>query len=484
MLSLDSQTACLASVPRTQPDSFYVYQPSPASAIGDQARPLFQRTSAAPTSSQRYRNTMPKVLSAEEQVACLDKMDGEFLRILEDAEVPKEVRALFGHFGILKVRSFAKLEPDEQSMRELIKKGFEIGEGISERIVIAHILVAWDSAKERIKRQAEAITEAKVHGTTPELPKGEDNSMRQAFEGVHGEISDMIYPSNDYLKSKLDQVEEELYEAEPLSEVISREHAVSGNSDVTLTLIPSALRVSKIKHKIAMPKDSEQLRARMKTMAMCWELTRMRYPERRTLKDLTGQVFTELVEYLLGELVWQFRGLADQQITWSDLLEYEWQIRKRAMRWVRQQMYTVGDAIAKAMKDQEVRTTFFLTQLACSKPRKRERSPPTFPRGQPSNQPRNPQQQQNKGKGSKGKGGKGKGKGNKNDGGGGVNADTNAVNQAKKYEVLLTAAPGSGKAICIRFNKNNCPGCGFEHVCLRCGEGHRLTQCPKPPTYK
>ncbi len=277
-----------------------------------------------------------------------------------------------------------------------------------------------------------------------------------------------------------------MYEAEPLTEVISREHAASGSSDVTLTLIPSALRVSKIKHKIAMPKDSEQLRARMKTMAMCWELTRMRYPDRRTLSGLTTQVFTDLVEYLLGELVWQFRGPADQQVSWNDVLEYEWQIRKRAMRWVRQQKYSVGESITMAMKDQEVRTTFFLTQLACSKPRKRERSPQPVPRQPAPNQPRNPQQQ-NKGKGGKGKGNKGKGKGAKNDGGGGGNstADTKAVNYAKQTEVLLMTVPGSNKYICIKFNKNTCAGCNFEHACMRCGEyGHRLAQCPKQPTHK
>ncbi len=425
---------------------------------------------------------MPKVLSIEEQTAGLEKMEGELLRILEDSDVPKEVRALFGHFGILKVRSFARLEPDEQSLRDLLKREFEMGEGI------AHVLVAWDAAKERVKRQAEVVTEARVHGTTPELPKAEDNSMRQTYEELHGEISDLLYPSNDYLKSKLDQVENELYEAEPLSEVVSREHAASGSSDVTLTLIPSALRVSKVKHKIAMPKDSEQLRARMKTMAMCWELTRMKYPERKTLQGLKTQVFTDLVEHLLGEYVWQFRGPADQQITWNDLLEYEWQIRKRAMRWVRQHKNTVAEAIARAMRDQEVRTTFFLTQLACSKPRKRERSPPALPRAAVPNQPRNPQQQQqNKGKGNKAKGGKGRGKGGKNDGGGNnaTSADATAVNAAKRNEVLLVAVPGSGKQICIRYNKNTCMGCAFEHACLRCGEhGHRLAQCPKAPTYK
>jgi hypothetical protein len=137
------------------------------------------------------------------------------------------------------------------------------------------------------------------------------------------------------------------------------------------------------------------------------------------------------------------------------------------------------------MKDQEVRTTFFLTQLACSKPRKRDRSPPAVPRGQPTNQPRNPQQQQNKGKGNKGKGGRGKGKGNKGDGQGAATADTTAVNHAKKNEVILLSVPGSGKPICLRYNKNTCTGCSFEHACLRCGEyGHRLAQCPKPPTYK
>ncbi len=423
---------------------------------------------------------MPKILSAEEQVESLRKMDGELVRILEDADVPKEVRALFGHFGILKTRSFARLEPDEQSLRDLLKREFEIGDGIAERILIAHVLVAWDAAKERVKRQAEAVTEARVHGTAPELPKTDDNSMRRAYEELNGEISDMVYPSNEYLKTKLDQVEEELYEAEPLTEVISREHAASGTSDVTLTLIPSALRVSKIKHKIAMPKDSEQLRARLKTMAMCWELTRLRYPDRRTLAGLTTQVFADLVEYLLGEMVWQFRGPADQQVSWNDVLEYEWQIRKRAMRWVRQQTYTVGESIKMAMRDQEVRTTFFLTQLACSKPRKRERSP-QVPRQPAPNQQRNTQQQ-SKGKGSKGKGSKGKGKGTKGDN---STADTRAVNHAKQTEVLLTSVPGTNKYVCIKFNKNTCGGCNFEHACMRCGEyGHRIAQCPKQPTWK
>ncbi len=141
-----------------------------------------------------------------------------------------------------------------------------------------------------------------------------------------------------------------------------------------------------------------------------------------------------------------------------------------------------------AMKDQEVRTTFFITQLACSKPRKRERSPPAVPRQPAPNQPRNQQQQPNKGKG-KAKGGKGKGKGARNDGGGtnASTADTTAVNTAKRTEVLLVAVPASGKMICIKYNKNTCigGGCNFEHACLRCGEhGHRLSQCPKPPNYR
>ncbi len=330
-------------------------------------------------------------------------------------------------------------------------------------------------------------TEAKVHGTTPELPKAEGNSTRLAYEGVHGEIPDTLYPSNDYLKSKLDQVEDEIYEAEPLTEVVSREGAASDSSDVTLTLVPSALRVSKVKHRIAPPKDTEQLRARMKTMSMCWELVRMRYPERRSLQGLTHQTFTNLVEYILGDMVWQFRGPADQQVTWVDVLSYEHEIRKRAMRWVRQQRYTVKEAIEAAIKDQEVRTTHFVTQLACSRSRKRDRSPLPEPRQPAPAQPRN---NQGKGKGGQTKGSRGKGKGGKQDWsqssssnvGNQTSPEINAVNQAKKKEKLLTAVPNNGRFMCIKYNKNTCfgQGCRFEHACLRCGEyGHRLAQCTK-----
>ncbi len=431
---------------------------------------------------------MPKVLSAEEHAAGLAKVEGELLRILEDAEVGSEVRALFGHFGISKVRSFARLEPDESSLRELLKRDFEFGETIAERISMAHVLVAWDAAKDRVKRQAEVATEARVHGTTPELPKSDSNSMRMAYEGVHGEISDALYPSNDYLKTKLDQVEDEIYEAEPLTEVISRDNAAADGSDVTLTLVPTALRVSKVKHRIAAPRDTEQFRARLRTMAMCWELVRMRYPERKSLQGLTHQTFVDIVDYILGELVWQFRGPSEQQVTWMDVLEYEHQIRKRALKWVRQQKYTIKDAIAVAIKDQELRTTYFVTQLACAKSRKRDRSPNPEPRRPNPNQPRN-NQEKGKGKGGQSKGSKGKGKGGKQDWGYNNNntnepssADAHAVNSAKKKEKLLAAVPSNGRFICIKYNKNSCGGqCRYEHACLRCGEyGHRLTQCTKP----
>ncbi len=350
---------------------------------------------------------MPKVLNAEEQAAGLAKVEGELLRILEDSDVPVEIRGLFGHFGITKVRSFARLEPDEPALRELLKRDFEFGDTIAERVVMAHVLVAWDAARDRVKRQAEATTEAKVHGTTPELPKSEGNSMRLAYEGVHGEIPDTVYPSNDYLKAKLDQVEDEIYEAEPLTEVVSRDAAASDSADVTLTLVPSAFRVSKVKHRIMAPNTTEQFRARMKTMSMCWELVRMRYPERRSLRGLTHQTFTDIVDYILGEMVWQFRGPGDQQVSWVEVLQYEHEIRKRAMRWVRQQKYTVAEAIAAAIKDNELRTTHFVTQLACARPKKRERSPKPEPKQTTQNQQRN---NQNKEKGDRAKGGRAKGR--------------------------------------------------------------------------
>ncbi len=265
---------------------------------------------------------------------------------------------------------------------------------------------------------------------------------------------------------------------------MSRDAAASDSSDVTLTLIPSALRVSKVKHRIAAPGNTEQFRARMKTMSMCWELVRMRYPERRSLQGLTHQTFTELVEYILGEMVWLFRGPGDQQVSWVEVLQYEHEIRKRAMRWVRQQKYTVKEAIEVAIKDNELRTTHFVTQLACSRPKKRERSPRPEPRQPPRNN-------QNKGKGGQNKGGKGKGKGGKQDWGNSSssnadpqNADSMLVNQAKRKEKLLSSAP-NGRFICIKYNKNTCwdSSCRYEHVCLRCGEsGHRLGQCPKPKT--
>ncbi len=157
------------------------------------------------------------------------------------------------------------------------------------------------------------------------------------------------------------------------------------------------------------------------------------------------------------------------------------------MRWVMQNRYTVKEAIAAAIKDQEVRTTYFVTQLACAKSRKRERSPHPEPKQPAPNQPRN--NNQAKGKGGQGKGGKGKGKGGKQDWGQRPDhtgtAETREVNSVKRNEKLLVAVPGSGRMICIKFNRDTCAGagCRYEHACMWCGEyGHRLGQCTKQKT--
>ena len=85
-------------------------------------------------------------------------------------------------------------------------------------------------------------------------------------------------------------------------------------------------------------------------------------------------------------------------------------------------------------------------------------------------------------------GGKGKGRGKDKGKGKGDSDLSKTVNEMRLKEKLQYSVNKRGKHVpeCIRFNKGACKevSCRHEHVCLRCGSSHPLTECDQPPVMK
>ncbi len=433
---------------------------------------------------------MPLIeLTQEQRDAGLAALSPEVTYLLEEKRVEEPLRAILGHLQIVDVEILSAIATDEPSFRKMLKEdvGLDPEEGIESRIKAAHLVNAWRAAKERVSRQEAMDAEARAEGRPRELPRPSQISIRKGYEEAHGELDASVCPSFGYSNDRVVQIEENDFRAEALSQVVSFEEAREETADPELSFSltrASTVKLSRTRARVPPPKDAEELRARYKIMSAHWEMMKLKHPGRAVFKHLDGKVWADVLDYLLGPTVAKYRSSKGVGLAWEDLLKYEFEIRKKAMRLVTNSGYTIADAIKKATKDDELRSLHFTLQLVTSGRSARSRSPRRSPRRERGRD--NAPKGKSKGGGkqdSKGKGG-GKDKGGKGKGGGSESNNPAAFAtylEAKKNE-KLTWRHG-GKNVCVRYNRGDCwypHSCREPHVCLRCGGSHPIHSCPNP----
>ncbi len=354
------------------------------------------------------------------------------------------------------------------------------------RVRASRVINAWRASRERIKKQTELDAEARAEGRAREMPRPTQISLRKAYEEIHGEVDDSEFPASSYNNDRMTQIEEGEFRAEALSQVISFEEAreeAGDLSDMNLTLTKSStVKLTRARLKVPMPRDPEELRARYRTMQLHWELMKMKHADREIFKHLSDKTWAKILEYLLGPKVWKYRSNKGVGLTWEDLLTYEFEIRKRAMRRVTSHGETIDEALKEAMNNDELRSLHFTLALVTSgskakEGRARSRTPKRDAREKDNwNEPKG----KGKGKGKdKSHAGKGKGK----DKGSLTPEQWNAVqlyNELKKTGQVNYKHGKWNK--CVRYNKLICQlgdQCPNAHVCMRCGEKHPLPHCKK-----
>ncbi len=430
-------------------------------------------------------------LTPEQAEDAYKSMDGDLLYLLENIGVSKQIISVLGHLRVRRLATFACIESTDEGFRKMVRDdlGLDPADGMETRVNVAMLVESWNAARDRIKRAADADAEARAEGRPRELPKSANVSLRKTFENLHGERKDSLFPSAGYLSWRLEQLEEGDYRAESLSEVVSVEAAGDDAEDVGLTFSKTGtLRVRRGKTRVPMPSTPEELRRYYKVMAAHWEVVRLKHPDRHFLQELTRDDWERMLDYLLGEEVMEFKGAKGAHFEWEDLLAYELELRRWAIKKVTEGKLTLREGLHAAIGDNELRTKFFLTPLALTRaPRRRSRS----------RSPRKPKEPQNKGaKGSKGRGKKAGSSGDGKPGKGGGDAGSagrTAMNRARKKEWLRFKLDGKdGQMLCIRYNQGYCGDakCRYAHACMRCGQAHGLfnengeCMCKAEPTKK
>ncbi len=235
-----------------------------------------------------------------------------------------------------------------------------------------------------------------------------------------------------------------------------------------------------------------------------WGVVRLRHGSRPFLAGLTGDFWAEHVEFLLGAEVYGYcvRDSNDNilvSLSWSDFLNFEMEVRKRAIRRVNEDGAEFAEALREARTNGELRTKFLVQRLAVSHLTQGVALMPPMQYPQPPKRPA--LQLEDVARGStepylalpahppaakKAKKGRGKNKnkedktgGGKGKGGGKDDPDWTRIKAAKRLS-KRDDKQVDGRGECWDYNRRvGCrkPDCQFHHVCAFCGRSHSLVDC-------
>ena len=424
----------------------------------------------------------PIVLSAAEREAALLKPGSDIQFLFEKQEVPEDIQAIFYHVGITTIQKLASFADNVADLKQVLKDDFDLdsARNIQSRVQVGSCCCAYSIAVQRAGKQAEIEGELDAKRVAKPLPASDFTAMRRTWEAKWWTLSERWVPARSYLEKRADELEQGELRAEPLTEVICREE---DNPDLMVPVWNSTgnLTVRKASCTAPEPANSEQLRYRITLMGHCIMFLALRHSNRTYLQGLSPQLFSDYLEYLLGDFVWTLTARSAEGHTlgapaWAQVVSYEWQIRRKAYCDMQKSGINLRDALTAAWNCPITKERYFTTPLALTSTMGNKRGPdPQWPgqgRGQGSGGGSGGGRGQGQGRGKAGGrgrkgGGKGGGKGRKGGKGGGKGG--------------CAARTPDGQMICFAYNsEEGCKlgQCNFLHVCGLCfAKGHPLYQC-------
>ena len=343
----------------------------------------------------------------------------------------------------------------------------------------AAVVAAWELAKEVSAKEVELCAESKVLGQPRVLQVQERQAMLAAVTAVHGRLNEGETPSAEYLALKAEECEINEPTASPLDCISAKRDNLESQLQSTVDA-QGHIRITKVKHKLEVPVNSEHYRRIMKIEMYAWLAMAARFKTKPWLQGLSVTPFLKFTDYILGERVSQLKIPTAQggdqnsgfRPPWTTVLAYEFRLRKEAFRLVNEEGSTLADALTKVCKDTELKEVYFTTPLALASAEGGIRK---YFKGN-GKDPRKGLKGLTPGKGD----GKGDGKDRKGRDTGGTGFGGKTPGMFAGF-TLLTHTP-DGRQICYAFNSaRGCKGnCGRVHVCRvkGCGKQHGVHQHP------
>jgi uncharacterized membrane protein YgcG len=348
---------------------------------------------------------------------------------------------------------------------------------------VGAVVSAWEASSDFIEADTKIRAEAKILGTPRALSAGDKMAMRKAVETAYGKIPEKECPSNVYIASKLEDLEDGELVASPLDEIISRADGCSAQLDLASSLdVQGRLKVTKTKPKSKMPTSTEELRTKLAVEGNLWMMISSKFRNKSVLQGFTPRCMEDFTRYILGEKVLLLQvpdrasgGMGSLDPPWHLVLNYEYALRKEAFKRAMESPATVTivEALQAVVKDSELKELFFISPLACSgkTPRSAPAAGSLVVEGALSKRQKKALAKAKPGGG--GQGGQGGGKGQGGGQGGGRGSGKGAGRGAGRAGAkgagkgTLAGETPDGRRICFAWNSGaECNGsCGMVHCC-------------------
>ena len=410
-----------------------------------------------------------------EKKEAMKNAGSDILNLMATSRVAEEIQVKFYTFGLDCVPAFAAMFTSPEEVRKVMKKDFGLDEEASlvDRMKVSRVIVAWQAAQTKTTKIREMEGEAEVRGEPKKLPQPDYQAMKTGFEEKYWEIEDADAPSLVFMQKRLDMIEKASFGAESLSEVLD-----ATTEDLPCKEAPSVDAKGyfisvKVGPRLSMPSNSEQLRQRIETWGTSWIWASLLHTNRAYLKNLTPRLFETYGKHMVGPKVLGLVssgeiGAPVSRDTWLKVLNYEYEVRKYAMK-LMQKGTPFIDALPAAYNDPIIKATHFTDPVV------HDRKRPMMDSPDDEEEDWRKTRRGAEGAGAKGSGKKGGGKGKK---GGGK---SKAGKRGAKGAWCEHKAP-DGRRICYAFNnpREGCTNkaCKFAHICGRCyAEGKPLFEC-------
>ena len=334
-------------------------------------------------------------------------LDAELAFLLEEKEVSPVVASKLREYGMKSISRFILMAASYDEWRRIFREEWEMDPAASKenRLALVCLLDAWDDAKTRMQKEREADAEARQQGLPRHLGKKPHQLARKALEVKFHAFTDKQVPAPAVVDVVLAQLEDNFVECIPFTDVLSVDD-VEGDDpefDVTWTKTGS-MKMRKATRQVPLPRDPEELRARVLLWTMAHAFAAVRMPTRAWLESATPTAATTYCDYLLGNRVRTLGSSSEGggvNPSWTQVLRYDKEVRRKQATLINEEGRTFEEALSAACRDSETRELFLVGPTVQAAAAARAPTPPFAAYPQRERTPRGKGNQQQAGKGGR-----------------------------------------------------------------------------------